>query len=50
MLDFKVEDILNIVTKVLEAIKAFFAWLGILVFPEEGEYDFPDNGGSFDEL
>lgn len=41
MLDFSIEDILDIVTKVLQAFKDIFAWLGILIFPEEGEYDYP---------
>lgn len=25
--------------KLLEAIKKFFGWLGILILPDEGEYD-----------
>lgn len=35
------EQILDFIEKVLGAIKKVFAWLGILVLPEDGEYDYP---------
>ena len=39
--DFSEGDILEIVQKILDAFKKVMAWLGILVLPEEGEYDYP---------
>lgn len=33
------EQILDFIEKLLGAIKKVFAWLGILVLPEDGEYD-----------
>ena len=41
MLNISIDDILGLIGKILQAFKDAFAWLGILVFPEEGEYDFP---------
>ncbi len=36
-----VDQILDFIEKLLGAIKKAFAWLGILVLPEDGEYDYP---------
>ncbi len=36
------EQILDFIEKILGAIKKAFAWLGILVLPEDGEYDYPE--------
>ena len=33
------QDILDLVEKLLQVFKQIMAWLGILVLPEEGEYD-----------
>lgn len=35
------EQILDFIEKLLGAIKKIFAWLGILILPEDGEYDYP---------
>ncbi len=35
MFDFSIDDILALIEKFLDAIKKAFAWLGILVLPEE---------------
>ena len=35
------EQILDFIEKLLGAIKKVFAWLGILILPEDGEYDYP---------
>lgn len=48
MLDVSIEKIMNIVDKLLLTFKQIMAWLGVLVLPEEGEYDYPEN--SSDEL
>lgn len=42
--DFSEADILGIIQKILETFKKVMQWLGILVLPEEGEYDYPDSG------
>ena len=39
MLPFSIDDILAALQKVMEAFKQIMAWLGILVLPEDGEYD-----------
>ncbi|MBR3598041.1 MAG: hypothetical protein IKL47_13830 [Clostridia bacterium] len=39
ILGISVEQILDFIEKLLGAIKKMFAWLGILVLPEDGEYD-----------
>lgn len=39
ILNISSEQILDFIEKVLGAIKKVFAWLGILVLPEDGEYD-----------
>ena len=39
LLGISAEQILDFIEKVLGAIKKLFAWLGILILPEDGEYD-----------
>ena len=39
LLPFTIDDVLDALRKVLEAFKQLMAWLGILVLPEDGEYD-----------
>ena len=36
------EQILDFIEKLLGAIKKVFAWMGILILPEDGEYDYPE--------
>ncbi len=35
------KQLLDFIEKVLGALKKAFAWLGILILPEDGEYDYP---------
>lgn len=44
------EQILDFIEKVLGAIKKVFAWLGILVLPEDGEYDYPTEAPTDDPV
>ncbi len=37
------EQVLDFIEKLLGAIKKVFAWLGILILPEDGEYDYPES-------
>jgi len=37
-----IEAITDLIQKILTAYKEFMAWLGILVLPEEGDYDYPE--------
>ncbi len=37
MFNFSTEDILALIEKILSALKKAFAWLGILILPEEEE-------------
>ena len=39
---FSLESVLSLVEKVLKTFKDVMAWLGILVLPEEGDYDYPE--------
>lgn len=39
MLPFSMDDILNVFKELMTAFKKIMAWLGILVLPEDGEYD-----------
>ena len=41
ILNITSDQVLDFIEKVLGAIKKVFAWLGILVLPEDGEYDYP---------
>ena len=41
MLNITTEQVYDFIEKVLGTIKKMFAWLGILILPEEGEYDYP---------
>lgn len=34
--------ILSLIEKILSVFKEIMGWLGILVLPEEGEYDYPE--------
>ena len=43
VLDVSIDKILELVTKLLSIFKKVMAWLGILILPEEGEYDYPDS-------
>lgn len=48
LLGISSEQILDFIEKLLGAIKKVFAWLGILVLPEDGEYDYPTEGTTED--
>lgn len=48
--NFTQEDILGLIEKILAAIKKVFAWLGILVLPEDGEYDYPTEPSTDDPV
>ena len=39
ILPFSTEDIIDVLRKLLTAFKKIMAWLGVLVLPEDGEYD-----------
>lgn len=39
LLPFSIDDILNALKKVFETFKQVMEWLGILVLPEDGQYD-----------
>ena len=39
MIPFSTSEILNAIKEVLTIFKSIMKWLGILVLPEEGEYD-----------
>ena len=39
LLPFSIDDILNALKKVFETFKQVMEWLGILVLPNEGQYD-----------
>ncbi len=39
LLPFTMDDVLEALGKVMQAFKQLMAWLGILVLPEDGEYD-----------
>ena len=41
-------QVLDFIEKLLAAIKKVFAWLGILILPEDGEYDYPTEGTTED--
>lgn len=43
MLNFSTDEIVALFEKLLTAFKKLMAWLGVLVLPEEGEYDYPDH-------
>ena len=43
VLNVSVDKIMEIVSKLLSVFKKIMAWLGILILPEEGEYDYPDS-------
>lgn len=47
---FTEEDVLAFIEKILDAIKKVFAWLGILVLPNDGEYDYPTEPSTDDPL
>ena len=42
MLNFSTDELVALFEKLLKAVKDLFAWLGILILPEEGEYDYPE--------
>ena len=42
IIGISVEQILDFIEKILSALKKAFAWLGILILPEDGEYDYPE--------
>ncbi len=48
IIGISVDEILGFIEKLLGAIKKVFAWLGILILPEEGEYDYPTEGTTED--
>lgn len=51
LLGISSEQILDFIEKVLGAIKKVFAWLGILILPEDGEYDgYPTEGTTDDPV
>ncbi len=35
-------QVLDFIEKILGAIKKMFAWLGILILPEDDEYTYPE--------
>lgn len=39
ILGISADQILDFIEKLLGAVKKLFAWLGILILPEDGEYD-----------
>ena len=44
MLPFSMDDVLDLLRKVLDAFKQVMEWLGILVLPNEGQYnDYPSS-------
>lgn len=45
MLPITVDQLLDVIRKLLEAFKKVLAWLGILVLPDEDD-DFPGNTNS----
>ena len=46
----QVQQVLDFIEKVLGAIKKVFAWLGILILPEDGEYDYPTEAPTDDPV
>lgn len=44
------DQVLDFIEKLLGAIKKLFAWLGILVLPEDGEYDYPTEPSTDDPV
>lgn len=43
------DQVLDFIEKILGAMKKVFAWLGILILPEDGEYDKYPTQGSTDD-
>lgn len=49
MLNFSTDELVTLFERLLTAFKKLMAWLGILILPEEGEYDgYPE--GYADEI
>ena len=48
ILNISSEQILDFIEKLLGVFKKVFAWLGILILPEDGEYDYPTEGTTED--
>lgn len=42
ILSISKEYILSLIEKVLGVFKEIMGWFGILVLPEEGDYDYPE--------
>lgn len=42
VLSISIDYIVELVQKILTVYKQIMAWLGILVLPEEGDYDYPE--------
>lgn len=42
VLSISIDYILELIEKIFTVYKEVMAWLGILVLPEEGEYDYPE--------
>lgn len=43
MLNFSTDEIVTLFEKLLGAFKHLLEWLGILILPEEGDYDYPEH-------
>ena len=48
ILNISSEQIMDFIEKILGVFKKVFAWLGILILPEDGEYDYPTEGTTED--
>lgn len=42
VLNITLDQILDVFRKFMEMFKKVMAWLGILVLPEDGDYDYPE--------
>ncbi len=48
ILNISSEQIMDFIEKLLGVFKKVFAWLGILILREDGEYDYPTEGTTED--
>ena len=48
ILNISSEQIMDFIEKLLGVFKKVFAWLGIPILPEDGEYDYPTEGTTED--
>lgn len=44
ILPFTLDELLDVFRKLMNMFKQVMEWLGILVLPEPGDYDYPTSG------